>query len=208
MRTAAATLIVFALAAGSLEAQGRGRNRANSQGIPPGHLPAAGQCRVWYDGVSPGRQPRPTSCREAERIAARDRNARVIYGDDRDNDRYGTGRVYEDGRYEGRSRGSNGVIDAVRDRIFRNRYPNQNSTPRAGTYNRTAYDNGFRDGLEKGREDARDNDSYDPVRHSRYRSADRGYNQRYGTKEQYRLTYRDGFEAGYEQGYGRSPRRY
>src|SRR5687767_12944491 len=124
MRTAAATLIVFALAAGTADAQGRGRNRANSQGIPPGHMPAAGQCRVWYDGVPPGRQPRTTSCHEAERIAARDRNARVIYGDDRYNDnRYGTGRVYEDERYEDRSRGSNGVTDAVRDRILRNRYP-------------------------------------------------------------------------------------
>ena len=150
MRTAAATLIVFALAAGSLEAQGRGRNRANSQGIPPGHLPAAGECRVWYDGVPPGRQPRPTSCREAERVAARDRNARVIYGDDRYNDRYGTGRVYEDGRYEDRSRGSNGVTGAVRERILRNRYPNQSPTPRAGTaYNSTAYDNGFRMGSRR-----------------------------------------------------------
>ena len=46
--------------------------------------------------------PRATICREAERIAERDRNARVIYGDDiyndRYGDRYGTGRVYEDGR--------------------------------------------------------------------------------------------------------------
>ena len=207
MRTAAATLIVFALAAGTADAQGRGRNRANSQGIPPGHMPAAGQCRVWYDGVPPGRQPRATSCREAERVAARDANARVIYGDDRYNDPYGTGRVYEDGRYEDRSRGSNGVTGAVRDRILRNRYPNQ--APRAGAggvYNSAAYDNGFRDGLEKGRDDAQDNDSFDPVRHSRYRSADRGYDERYGTKEQYKLTYRDGFEAGYQQGYGRSPR--
>jgi hypothetical protein len=210
MRTAAATLIVFALAAGSVEAQGRGR-RANSQGIPPGHLPAAGECRVWYDGVPPGRQPRPTSCREAERVAARDRNARVIYGDDRYNDRSGTGRVYEDGRYEDRSRGSNGsngVTDAVRDRILRNRYPNQAPTPGVSRVNGAAYDNGFRDGLEKGREDAQDNDSFDPVRHSRYRSADRGYDNRYGTKEQYKLAYRDGFEAGYQQGYGRSPRRF
>ena len=211
MRTAAATLIVFALAAGTadlsaearsakVDAQGRGRNRATSQGIPPGHMPAAGQCRVWYDGVPPGRQPRATSCREAERIAARDRNARVIYGDDRYYDPYG----YENGRYE--DRGSNGVTDRVRD-ILRGRDATRNPTygSRSG-YNSAAYDNGFRDGLEKGREDARDNDSFDPVRHSRYRSGDRGYNSRYGTREQYKLTYRDGFEAGYGQGYGRRPR--
>src|SRR5688572_23890051 len=216
MRTAAATLIVLAMAAGTadlsaearsakVDAQGRGRNRANSQGIPPGHLPAAGQCRVWYDGVPPGRQPRATSCREAERVAARDRNARVIYGDDRYYDPYGnTNGTYDNGRYE--DRGSNGVTDRVRD-ILRgrdaSRYPNSGS--RSG-YNSAAYDNGFRDGLEKGREDARDNDSFDPVRHSRYRSGDRGYNSRYGTREQYKLTYRDGFESGYAQGYGSRPR--
>ena len=142
MRTAAATLMVFALAAGTAAAQGRG-NRANSQGIPPGQMPPPGQCRVWYDGVPPGRQPAPTNCNRAERIAARDRDARVIYGDDR--------------YYDNRSRGSNGVTDAVRDRIRgRNDYPYggaRNSGP--------AYDNGYRDGLEKGREDARDNDSFD-----------------------------------------------
>ena len=55
--------------------------------------------------------------------------------------------------------------------------------------------------------DRGDNDSFDPVLHSRYRSADRGYESRYGTKEQYKLAYRDGFEAGYEQGYGRVVRR-
>jgi hypothetical protein len=140
-------------------------------------------------------------------VAASDRNARVIYGDDRYSDPYATGRVYEDGRYENRSGGSTGVTGAVRDRILRNRNPNQ--APRAGAgrvSNSAAYDNGFRDGLEKGREDVQDNDSFDPVRHSRYRSADRGYDEQYGTKEQYKLTYRDGFEAGYQQGYGRSPR--
>ncbi len=63
------------------------------------------------------------------------------------------------------------------------------------------YDNGYRDGLDKGREDAQDRDSYDPVRHSWYRSGDRGYNSRYGTKDSYKLAYRDGFEAGYEQAY-------
>src|SRR5688500_11218832 len=125
MRTAAATLIVFALVAGTAEAQGRGR-RANSQGIPPGHLPPPGQCRVWRDGVPPGQQPSPTNCDQAERMASRDRNARVIYGDDRYNDRnrYENGR-YENGRYEngwyenenGRTeeRGSNGVTDRVRE---------------------------------------------------------------------------------------------
>lgn len=54
-----------------------------SQGIPPGHLPPAGSCRVWYDGRPPGQQPPPTNCRDAERTAARQRGARVIYSQPR-----------------------------------------------------------------------------------------------------------------------------
>jgi hypothetical protein len=206
MRIAAVTLIALAMAAGTADAQGRGRNRANSQGIPPGHMPPPGECRVWYDGVPPGRQPAPTNCNAAERIASRDRNARVIYGSDRNrNDRYdnrtGNGRVYEDGRYQGRT--GNSPTDVLRDRILRNRYPNGNyPTGSRSTYD-PAFDSGFRDGLEKGREDRGDNDSFDPVRHAWYRSANRGYNSRYGTRDQYKLAYRDGFEAGYEQAYGR-----
>ena len=79
-------------------------------------------------------------------------------------------------------------------------YPNNDRNSGYG-YNSVPYDNGYRDGLEKGREDAQDRDSYDPVRHSWYRSGDRGYNSRYGTKDSYKLAYRDGFEAGYEQAY-------
>ena len=195
MRTAAVSLIALALFAGTADAQGRGR-RTNSQGIPPGQMPRAGECRVWYDGVPPGRQPRPTSCREAERVAARDRNARVIYGDEA---------YYEDGRYDQRRGSGNSVTDAIRDRIAGNRYPDRYPAASRGSFN-AAYDNGYRDGVEKGREDRDDNDSFDPVRHSRYRSADRGYESRYGTREQYKLAYRDGFEAGYQQGYGRRVR--
>jgi hypothetical protein len=174
MRTAALSFILLALVAGTSEAQGRGRGNGRSQGIPPGQLPRAGECRVWFDGVPPGRQPAPTSCDQAERLASRSSNARVIYGDDRF------------------ARNDNGY----RDRSNTSRYPGS-----YGVNNSVSYDNGYRDGLEKGREDANRNNSYDPVRHSWYRSADRGYNNRYGTKDAYKLTYRDGFEAGYEQSY-------
>ena len=39
--------------------------------VPPGHLPDPGECRLWYPGVSPGRQPRPRSrpCEEIAEIA-------------------------------------------------------------------------------------------------------------------------------------------
>lgn len=65
--------------------------------VPPGHLPPPGLCRIWINGVPPGRQPRPTDCATAERY--RPSNARVIYGARRDA-RY-DGR-YDDRRYEDR----------------------------------------------------------------------------------------------------------
>ncbi len=186
MRIAAATLIMVGLAAtAGLDAQGRGRR---AQGVPPGHLPPAGQCRVWYDNRPPGRQPAPTNCNQAEQRAARDRDARVIYGERSTRSDQGW-RTGDDNR-----RGGGSLGDQIRERI-RNR--NGNSTRSNGV----ARNIGEQDGYEKGREDARDNDSYDPVRHSRYRSADRGYNGSYGTREAYKLAYRDGFEAGYERGY-------
>ena len=194
MRTAAMSLILLALVAGTSEAQGRGRN---SQRIPPGQMPRAGECRVWYDNLPPGRQPAPTNCDQAERIASQRSDARVVYGDDRLANRNGVAR--------NRDRAT-----GVYDRSYPNTYPNTNPNTYPNTYpnnsgtygyNSVPYDNGYRDGLEKGREDLQDRDSYDPVRHSWYRSGDRGYNSRYGTKDSYKLTYRDGFEAGYEQGY-------
>jgi hypothetical protein len=40
-------------------------------------------CRVWIDGVPPGRQPAPTTCANAQRDRVQyGANARVIYGDD------------------------------------------------------------------------------------------------------------------------------
>lgn len=31
--------------------------------IPPGHMPARGECRIWYHGRAPGQQPAPGKCR-------------------------------------------------------------------------------------------------------------------------------------------------
>src|SRR5215212_6368777 len=71
-----------------LAAQGRGNSRQSRDGystagdrIPPGQLPPAGMCRVWVDGVPPGRQAAPTDCTTAQReLRNAPRNARIIYG--------------------------------------------------------------------------------------------------------------------------------
>ena len=81
-------------------------------------------------------------------------------------------------------------------------YPGDNRYPNAGRYGyNPAYDAGVRDGYEKGREDARDRDSYDPLRHSWYRAGDRSYRNEYGSREQYRDLYRQAFREGYDRGY-------
>jgi hypothetical protein len=142
-------------------------------------------CRVWYDGVAPGRQPRPTDCQSAARIAARDRNARVIYGDE----------GY--GGWSGDPRDPRAVPRGSRQP---NQFPYPSRDP-GGRYFDAAFDTGYRDGYDKGREDARDSDRFDPGRHGRYKSADHGYDKRYGAKDRYKDTYREGFSAGYTQGY-------
>jgi hypothetical protein len=194
MYKTAATVALLGMFAVPLGAQGR----RSSQGIPPGQMPPAGQCRVWYDGVPPGRQPRATSCREAERIAARDRNARVIYGANTDRRNDGWWDPNDNPRNTGRAIPRPNPYPPYPDRYPSNRYPN---TRGAYRYSNIAFDNGYNDGLDKGREDGRDRDSYDPNRHSRYRSADHGYENRYGSKEEYRQVYRDGFRAGYDEAY-------
>ena len=102
------------------------------------------------------------SCRDAERIATSSREARVIYGVE---SRSGDFR-----REAGWAR-----ISDVRDVRYESRYPTRVTS--------AAYENGYRDGIEEGRADARGRDSFDPVRHTRYRSADHGYDRQDGSKD-------------------------
>lgn len=61
---------------------GRTSEQRTSSKVPKGHLPPRGMCRVWIDGVPPGRQPEVTTCAQAERDRVQyGANARVIYGD-------------------------------------------------------------------------------------------------------------------------------
>ena len=86
-------------------------------------------------------------------------------------------------------------------------YPNRGPGvyyPGQGGYgygNSPAFTNGSRDGYEKGREDVGDRDSYDPARHSWYRSGDRNYRNEYGSRDRYRDEYRQGFQEGYDRAF-------
>src|SRR5687767_7548713 len=41
------------------------REDRRALGIPPGHLPPPGECRIWYPGRPPAHQPPPLSCADA-----------------------------------------------------------------------------------------------------------------------------------------------
>jgi hypothetical protein len=104
-------------------------------------------------------------------------------------------RVADYGRYNGRDNTRYGRNGSYGD-------------PRYGRYGGSGYGyshpalhHGGRDGYEKGQEDARKNRSFDPLRHSWYRSGDRHYEREYGSRDQYKDIYRRGFQQGYERGY-------
>ena len=133
----------LALSAAIADAQG---NRPN---IPPGQMPPAGLCRVWIDGVPPGRQPRATDCATAQRTAPA--NSRVIFGGQgRSNLNTGAGVV--NGRYDPRADPRSPQYDPRFDpnsRVYGSnngtydpRYPNGNNN---GTYD-PRYPNGNNDG--------------------------------------------------------------
>ncbi|MGH7702323.1 MAG: hypothetical protein ACREMO_04480 [Gemmatimonadales bacterium] len=47
----------------------RGPSTAATLGIPPGHLPPPGSCRVWIQGTPPGHQAASRSCQGIESTA-------------------------------------------------------------------------------------------------------------------------------------------
>jgi len=48
-------------ASASASAASNHASTAATLGVPPGHLPKAGECRVWIPGTPPGKQPGPKS---------------------------------------------------------------------------------------------------------------------------------------------------
>ena len=85
------SLVAVLAAVAPADAQGRGKGKTEKD-VPPGHRPPAGMCRIWIDGVPPGRQPAPTDCETA--VRNQPANSRIIWGENT-----GRGRnVYDDRR--------------------------------------------------------------------------------------------------------------
>lgn len=105
----------------------------STQNIPPGQMPPAGMCRIWIDGVPPGRQPAPTDCGTAQRNVPA--NGRVIYGSQTQplypSGAYPAGTV-RNGRYDPRLDPRSAQYDPrldPRNRRYDSRYdPYRNST--------------------------------------------------------------------------------
>lgn len=78
-----------------------------------------------------------------------------------------------------------------------------------GTYNRygnnvfrQAQDNGYREGLQLGQDDAQQGRRRNPQTFNQYKKGTSGYSNRYGNKDAYRDAYRRSFLQGYAQGNG------
>ena len=181
--------------------------------------PAAAQNNAPFDrGYREGIQRGADDARDGQRFEPeRDRVYRD--GDNGYNGRYGSREQYRiefrrgftsgyregyynvrgDGRYRRDDRiyqGRTGGIYQGRTGGIYDRGPG-----RTRGYQEPAYARGYSDGWEKGVDDGRDRDRYDPVRHGDYKDADNGYERGYGSKDAYKNNYRSGFRQGYEEGY-------
>ncbi len=71
-----------------------------------------------------------------------------------------------------------------------------------------AYDSGYHEGVERGRDDARHGRFFDVACSREYRGADEGYDRDWGSRDEYRSLFRQGFERGYNEAYRREGRGY
>lgn len=85
-------------------------------------------------------------------------------------------------------------------------YPDRRVVTPGGGFVSPAARNGYRDGVEAGRNDARDRERFDPIRAKRYREGDHDYDNRFGSRDEYKREYRAAFEHGYREGFGEGRR--
>jgi len=72
-------------------------------------------------------------------------------------------------------------------------------------FERRAVDNGYRQGFDEGRNDARRHRSFSPDRHGAYRDARQSYRGDW-ERQAYGRGFARGFEAGYRDGFDRNSR--
>lgn len=190
-----------------------------------GNYPRGGYGRVgspaydngYREGIQAGerdaRRNRPSGFEYDNDYRRADKGYNRRYGD-REEYRYEFRRGYERGyreAYRGNAGyGRYGGRDGRDDRGqyggygYPQQYPNGSygGNSRGGYgYRSPAAQYGFDEGYQKGREDARDRDRYDPARQKWYREGDRHYDNRYGSRDQWKYDYREAFKQGYERGY-------
>ena len=166
----------------------------------------------YREGIQAGqrdaRSNRPRGFERDNDYRRADKGWNWRYGD-REAYRYEVRRGYERGYREAFSGNSGYGRYGGRDDRYRypQQYPNGpygggRSYPRDGGYYRSpAAQYGFDEGYQKGREDSRDRDAYDPVRQKWYREGDRHYDRNYGSRDQWKNEYREAFKQGYDRGY-------
>lgn len=130
--------------------------------IPSGQMPPAGLCRVWIDGVPPGRQPRATDCETARAQAPA--NSRIIYGSQ------SQGRVSldprthtRDGRYDPRADPRSPAYDPRFDRNSRLYDPRHGMHENDGVFD-PHHGRNSNDGVFDPRHDDMDRDKFEHKR--------------------------------------------
>jgi hypothetical protein len=158
--------------------------------------------RAYDDGYRRGLENGQRDARDRRDFRVdRDRIYRDVNGP-RGRDRDGYVRFFRDGYRDGYTEAYN--RNARNDRRV---YPNGgivdpgNGRNGGRAYSSPAAQIGYRDGQEAGRDDAGDRANYDPRRAKRYREGDHDYDNRYGSRDQYKQDYRAAFVQGYEDGY-------
>jgi hypothetical protein len=139
--------------------------------------------QAYQDFIS--NRPRRYGRQDVERALGR--SLKETYNDDRyDRDDWYPGRRDDD---RGRDR----------DRDWRDR-DRDGRNDRNEVY-RIAQQNGYREGLRQGQDDAYRRRGSNYEHDSRYRDAMSGYRSEYGNRDDYRRAFREGFRQGYEEGY-------
>lgn len=131
-------------------------------------------------------RPRRYNRQDVERALGR--NLKDTYNDDRyDRDDWYPGR--DDRSWRNRDRSGD-----WRDRDRNGRFDRNE-------IDRLAQENGYREGVRQGQDDASRRRGFNFENDSRYRDALAGYRSEYGNRDDYRRAFREGFRRGYEEGY-------